>query len=166
MPNQVLNCFLVKIYSNFSFFIGTNRIRSVVAAFASRRWRWRKQSRIFLYKFNFLNNFNFYILVDIWSDPKSPPPPRSQPISGEKHADLTATIESQLAVYRSIDRPQYESDVFLWWKEHSPRFPDLGKLAQMFLSIPATSVSSERLFSKAGLLYSNTLRNRLLFLIF
>uniref|UniRef100_A0A914I6B9 HAT C-terminal dimerisation domain-containing protein n=1 Tax=Globodera rostochiensis TaxID=31243 RepID=A0A914I6B9_GLORO len=32
---------------------------------------------------------------------------------------------------------------------------------KMFLNVPATSVSSERTFSMAWLLYANTLRNRL-----
>uniref|UniRef100_A0A915LE77 HAT C-terminal dimerisation domain-containing protein n=1 Tax=Meloidogyne javanica TaxID=6303 RepID=A0A915LE77_MELJA len=37
----------------------------------------------------------------------------------------------------------------------------LTRIAQMLHCIPSTSVSSERLFSKAGIIYSNDLRNRL-----
>nr|CAD2203750.1 unnamed protein product [Meloidogyne enterolobii] len=37
----------------------------------------------------------------------------------------------------------------------------MAKIAQMLHCIPATSICSERLFSKAGLIYANTLRNRL-----
>ncbi|XP_076876762.1 E3 SUMO-protein ligase ZBED1-like [Brachyhypopomus gauderio] len=37
-----------------------------------------------------------------------------------------------------------------WWRENAARYPNLAKLAKSFLSIPATSSPSERLFSAAG----------------
>ncbi|XP_055919485.1 E3 SUMO-protein ligase ZBED1-like [Eupeodes corollae] len=47
-----------------------------------------------------------------------------------------------------------------FWEEKRSLFPSLYKLAHKYLCIPATSVPSERLFSKAGLL-CNERRNRL-----
>ena len=38
----------------------------------------------------------------------------------------------------------------IWWKMNMSRFQLLGGLAQMYLTVPATSVSSERVFSTAG----------------
>lgn len=43
----------------------------------------------------------------------------------------------------------------MFWKESSALFPVLSKLAQQYLSMPATSASVERLFSVAGAIISS-----------
>jgi hypothetical protein len=65
-----------------------------------------------------------------------------------------------LAQFKAEKRLEIDGDLFNWWKENAIKFPDLALIARMMHCIPATSVSSERLFSKAGLIYANTLRNR------
>uniref|UniRef100_A0A1I8BY15 Dimer_Tnp_hAT domain-containing protein n=1 Tax=Meloidogyne hapla TaxID=6305 RepID=A0A1I8BY15_MELHA len=63
---------------------------------------------------------------------------------------LTARIEVQLASFRVIERTTIDTDIFEWWNRQGGQFPDLLRLARIVHSIPATSISSERLFSKAG----------------
>jgi hypothetical protein len=53
-----------------------------------------------------------------------------------------------------------EMTVVQWWGINSPRYPVWASLARDFLSIMATSVSSERAFSSAGITISKR-RNRL-----
>lgn len=51
-------------------------------------------------------------------------------------------------------------DILNWWKVHATQFPILSKMARNYLTIPATSVPAERLFSKASLIIRKH-RNRL-----
>lgn len=60
--------------------------------------------------------------------------------------DLTTEFQNYLA------EPQLKFDLnpFDWWKSREDKYPAIGILAKKYLSIPATSVSSERCFSTAG----------------
>lgn len=62
----------------------------------------------------------------------------------------------------TINRVHLDANPLEWWRSHQYLFPNLALAAREALALQATSVQSERLFSKIGLLYQNKLRNRLL----
>jgi len=109
-----------------------------------------------------INNFCINLITDnIWNIKQKSTSATSLPssISDEQESDLSAQIELQLAHFKQ-KKMSLDDDLFKWWRENAINYPDLAKLARILHCIPATSISSERLFSKAGLIYSNTLRNR------
>uniref|UniRef100_A0A915ENJ6 HAT C-terminal dimerisation domain-containing protein n=1 Tax=Ditylenchus dipsaci TaxID=166011 RepID=A0A915ENJ6_9BILA len=59
------------------------------------------------------------------------------------------------------DRLPRTADIFQWYKSKLKEFLKITSIAQVLFGIPVASVHSERLFSKAGLIYGNKLRNRL-----
>ena len=64
---------------------------------------------------------------------------------------VDATVEvDQYMKQKNIARKE---DPLVWWQNKNV-YPNLQYLARKYLSVPATSVSSERLFSKAGELIS------------
>ena len=65
-----------------------------------------------------------------------------------------------MAHYEQIPRLRRFDDIFQWFQKLEG-FPKLCSVAKILHSIPATSVSSERLFSTATRLYADKCRSRL-----
>lgn len=81
---------------------------------------------------------------------------------GEDNIEQTATATTELLQYcQDTVCPPMNADPITWWKANAKKYPRLEKLAISYLSVPATSVPSARVFSAAGLIV-NRLRSRLL----
>ena len=61
------------------------------------------------------------------------------------------TFDSELEKYFAELPISRKENPLIWWKENSSRYKSLSSVAQRLLCMPATSTSSERIFSKAGL---------------
>lgn len=62
----------------------------------------------------------------------------------------TSTAEKEIRQYQEAPSLPLTDDPLIWWKTQAPCYPQLAKLAQRYLCVPGTSVSSERIFSTAG----------------
>lgn len=74
--------------------------------------------------------------------------------------ETTDGLCTELNGYLGEIRIDRKDDVFKYWLGLKSTHPELFQLAVKYLSILATSVPSERLFSKAGLTKTHS-RNRL-----
>jgi hypothetical protein len=78
--------------------------------------------------------------------------------------ESTHEEESQAEKNRKIDKEVQQlsnkapigltEDPLIWWKENEKRYPFIRNLAARVLAAPPTSVPSEEIFSKAGLVVS------------
>ena len=90
----------------------------------------------------------------------------------ESESDQSAEFESERTIFEEAreylqfitDKSNQSSwkstDPIQFWKSHSDKFPILFQAAKFYLAIPATSVSSERLFASVWFTV-NTLRSSL-----
>ena len=89
--------------------------------------------------------------------PGERPEPKKKPklwdvIKGDLSEGTNFSVEAEFQSY--IEQPVTISNPLDWWKQNETRYPRLALLARHYLSIPATSVPSERVFSVAGLTVS------------
>ena len=71
----------------------------------------------------------------------------------EKELDTmkdVSAIDLEMSRYLEGRRCARETDILKWWKENEKNFPNMSTVGKKYLCIPATSVPSERVFSKAG----------------
>jgi hypothetical protein len=64
--------------------------------------------------------------------------------------DGPSTLEEELDMYFAEASISPVSDPLDWWRGKQDLYPTVAKVARRWLSIPATSASVERLFSRAG----------------
>jgi len=71
-------------------------------------------------------------------------------------------LDAEIDRYFSFTRKESDASLTLlqWWKENEQIFPNLAAVAKGVLSVPASSVPAERVFSLAGTIVSKK-RNRL-----
>ena len=75
--------------------------------------------------------------------------------------DEPGGVSSELRNYLSKNVISRDKDPLVYWKEAKYSFPNIYRVAKKYLHILATSVPSERLFSRAGFICSDR-RNRLI----
>lgn len=59
-------------------------------------------------------------------------------------------IESELNLYLTLPKCNFEQEPLEWWNMNKDSYPMLSLLAEKSLTVQATSVASERVFSKGG----------------
>ena len=67
----------------------------------------------------------------------------------EKNCSFTEA-KCEVALYCEEGLVPEDSDILEYWKTNRKKFPLLGRLARKFLCIPASSATSEQVFSRAG----------------
>jgi len=70
--------------------------------------------------------------------------------SAEPAEQFNRGVEREIEMYRREASIPLTSCPLKWWRENCSLYPLLSPLAKAYLSIPATSVPSERVFSTAG----------------
>ncbi len=63
--------------------------------------------------------------------------------------------EAQLQVYMQVQQVPNDTDPLMWWKQYHQEIPDLVRMATQYLTVPATSASPERFFSRVGLVQTD-----------
>uniref|UniRef100_A0A915CXI6 HAT C-terminal dimerisation domain-containing protein n=1 Tax=Ditylenchus dipsaci TaxID=166011 RepID=A0A915CXI6_9BILA len=74
-------------------------------------------------------------------------------VDEKEQSSQAAGIEAEIIAYSKLKRLPSASDPLEYWEENRMAFPMLAKLAQKYLSAPATSVASESVFSLARDVY-------------
>ena len=70
-------------------------------------------------------------------------------MGGGDQSSLRIDDDEVMRYLQCPDEPK-AIDPLKWWQDHRSSYPILAQLARKYLSIPSTSVSSERLFSDAS----------------
>lgn len=68
-------------------------------------------------------------------------------------AEKEKPVENEVDAYLRLPRVSKSSDPLDFWNKNQKTFPELSKLARIYLGFPASSGSVERLFSVAGSIF-------------
>lgn len=69
--------------------------------------------------------------------------------------NISNEAEKEYTIYTSESCLNINSDPLHWWKDNAVRFPIMSIFARKYLAVQGTSVPSERVFSKGGIVVSD-----------
>ena len=123
-------------------------------------------------------NMNYAPIEEADSPPADSPPADSPPVTAPRNGSLesymqsishvapvapavttVAPIVNEARAYLNAVQMPFSIDPLEWWSMHESEYPNLARMAQQYLSCPATSASAERVFSLAGRLYNDMRQN-------
>jgi len=70
--------------------------------------------------------------------------------ASENSEDNNDSMPTNLTHFLNQPTIPLHENIFQFWKVHRIMYPHIAEIAEPYLSLVATSVPSERLFSKAG----------------
>jgi hypothetical protein len=82
------------------------------------------------------------------------PPPRKKQrvLTLSNSEDEDGAEDNEIKRYTEEPKCDRNSEPLKWWSLHAAQYPLLSQVARKYLSTPATTVPSERLFSAAGII--------------
>ena len=92
--------------------------------------------------------------------PVTPSPLSAAFGSGRSDTSSTPSLDTELDNYFAATTIELHECPLKWWRENEKSYPTIKHLARKYLCIPASTASSERMFSITGILV-NKHRNRL-----
>ncbi len=68
-----------------------------------------------------------------------------------------ASVEGEvhLQAYMQVQQVTNDTDPLMWWNQHQQELPDLSRMVRQYLTVPVTSASPERFFSRVGLVQTD-----------
>ena len=63
---------------------------------------------------------------------------------------LKKQIDFEIELFFKENLINIKCDVLDWWKRNKSKYPHLALVARMYLNIPSTQTTSERMFSSSG----------------
>lgn len=73
----------------------------------------------------------------------------------DKSANVSPSTRARQEVEEYLNTEKFhvapDENILIWWKDHRNTWPHIAKLARKWLAVPASSTSSERVFSDCGI---------------
>ena len=87
---------------------------------------------------------------ELFDEQEDSPVIEEDEVRAQKNTVPFSVLAAELEGYMNMPNIERNENPFIWWKQHESSFLRISQQAKQYLSMPTSSVCSERLFSEAG----------------